>query len=80
MAEKSRNLHKRYKKTKIILTCTNDIKISWQITEQNFASFVTAQIFPKWAKWLKNQETSINNRKNSSIFLTCSMSLEYRDE
>ena len=62
---KSKNTYKKYKKClKEILTCTNDLRIQWWITEQNFSCFRNyleiVEYNVKGPKWPKIQETHIN--------------------
>jgi len=48
-------------------TCSNDLRISWRITEKNFTSFCNClkmvEYYVNAPKMVKNQETHINNIK-----------------
>ena len=70
MAEKLRNTHKQNKKClNFFLTYTNDLRISWRITKQNFTSFPN---FPKMAKYgRKLRNIHKQYKKCLKFFLTC---------
>lgn len=82
---KSINTHKQYVKCLIKLsTWSNDLRISWWMTKQNYSYFRNNSKIEYYVNALKssnNQITHINNISNSLIFFQLSpMSLEYCDE